>query len=582
MERSSITRWLLLALIAFGLFTFGKPLLFGNKQSERQPLGELDESAAVERAPATSCIIEGDGFRAELSSQGASLRHFLLTDQRWWKGGVERDLVTTTREGRMPLRTDLRVPGTAEEQVPYHDLDWKLSAQDGKSCAFEFVDEKGASLKKTVSATGKPYELSVALEVKNLADKPLTHRLSFEQSAWVMKKDLGGGFLSGQSESLTETVAATTAKTVRFSPTDFEPGDFSDKDFTAEKWRRAPGDPRMVAVSSSYFAEIAIPLEASSTPAAEMQIEEYWDDKAHPDKEKDPNLSYVYRARLAYPETTLKHDESTRYEILTYYGPKDRDLLAALDHGATEVLNLGTFTPIAKALVWYLRKLHGIVNSWGWAIVLLTITVRTLLFPLSIAQIKSSVAMRKLKPEMDAINEKYKDDAAQRGLAIQELWRKNKVANPVMGCLPMLLQMPVWFALYTALQTAIELYHVPFGPVIPDLSAPGRYYIIPILLGGSSFIQQKLMPAQGDPQQQKMMMYMMPAIFTFMMLVLPAGLGVYMLTNTWLGISQQLLVERYMKAKAASSGTIEVREKTPGEGDKPTPALGKGKARVRG
>jgi YidC/Oxa1 family membrane protein insertase len=176
---------------------------------------------------------------------------------------------------------------------------------------------------------------------------------------------------------------------------------------------------------------------------------------------------------------------------------------------------------------------------------------------------------------------------------MQELWRKNKVANPVVGCFPMLLQMPVWFALYTALQTAVELYHTPFGPVIPDLSAPGKYFIIPIVLGGSSFIQQKLMPPQGDPAQQKMMLYLMPGIFTAMMLFLPAGLGVYMLTNTWLGIGQQLLVERYLKAKNERAGGIQVREvasaepqsamkKTPGDDDKSAPALGKGKARVRG
>jgi YidC/Oxa1 family membrane protein insertase len=268
--------------------------------------------------------------------------------------------------------------------------------------------------------------------------------------------------------------------------------------------------------------------------------------------------------------------------VLTFNGPKDRELLKAVGHGVTDVLNLGMFAPIARALVWYLHKLHGFTGSWGIAIILMTMTVRTALFPLSLTQIKSSVAMRKLKPEMDALNEKYKDDATQRGLATQELWKKNGVTNPVLGCLPMLLQMPVWWALYSALQTAVELYHVPFGPFIPDLASPGKYFIIPIVLGASSFIQQRMMPPQGDAQQQKMMMYMMPAVFTFMMLFLPAGLGVYMLTNTWLGIGQQLLVERYLKAKANSPGTIEVREKTEGDGGKPTPTLGKGKARVRG
>jgi YidC/Oxa1 family membrane protein insertase len=150
-----------------------------------------------------------------------------------------------------------------------------------------------------------------------------------------------------------------------------------------------------------------------------------------------------------------------------------------------------------------------------------------------------------------------------------------------------LLQMPVWFALYQTLQTAVELYHVPFlsARIIPDLSERGEYFVIPAILGASSFFQQKLMPPQGDPMQQKMMQYMLPGIFIVMMLYLPAGLGVYMLTNTWLGIAQQVAVERYLQGKTQGPATIEVREKpTKSSGDeaKSTPALGKGKARVRG
>jgi YidC/Oxa1 family membrane protein insertase len=250
------------------------------------------------------------------------------------------------------------------------------------------------------------------------------------------------------------------------------------------------------------------------------------------------------------------------------------------------VLNLGTFATIARYLVRYLYFLYGLVKSWGWAIVLLTVTVRVALFPLSLSGIKNSKAMRDLKPQMDAIREKFKDDTAQQGLATQELMRKNGV-NPVVGCAPMLLQMPVWWALYTALQTAVELYHVPFGPVIPDLSAPGRFLIIPIVLGASSFLQQKLMPAQGDPAQQKMMMYMMPGIFTFMMLFLPAGLGVYMVTNSVLAIAQQLIVEQYMKKHGGKTpGEIVVTEKGSSNGKGGAPGLpedfGKGKARARG
>jgi YidC/Oxa1 family membrane protein insertase len=597
MERGSILRLLLIGLGLFLFMQWGWPALTGkgHGSDERQPLGAADWSMPAVRAPERFCSIKGDRFEAELSTRGASLRHLWLTDAKYsrsGKGGDPIDLVTPSlREFRSPLRTDLVAPFTdpSKEQLAYHDVDWTLGASDGHSCAFTYLaDAKGqpvarredaaTAVTKTIAATSKPFELSIDMKVENLGAEPKKHRATLEEDTWRTKKETEGS-LGRQSELLTEVVASADAKVERHGPGDFAPSDFKKKEFTPEKWRRALGDAHWVATSSSYFSEVAIPLDGPAPPAAETLIEEDWD--THLSKSNDPNYGHVYRARIAWPEIELKPGASATYKALAYAGPKERDVLAAVDHGISDVINLGWFSPIAKVLVWYVRQLEHLVGSWGWAIVLLTITVRMGLFPLTLSQIKNSIVMRRLKPEMDVINAKFKDDATQRGLAMQELWRKHKV-NPAVGCVPVLLQMPVWFALYTALQTAVELYHTPFGPFIPDLSAPGKYYIIPILLGGSSFIQQKLMPPQGDPAQQKMMMYMMPGIFTVMMLFLPAGLGVYMMTNTWLGILQQVLMERYMAAGAPPSSGIEVREKkTPGDDTSP-PSLGKGKASVRG
>ncbi len=607
-QRGSLTKWLLFGLAILLFWTFGRKAIFGDSAVQLQPLTINDSTAApAESRPAEQiCEIKGDRFDAKLSSRGGSLRSFVLTDAKYHqteKKDQPIDMVTTGLESRMPLRTDLRLPGGSAQQVPYDDLDWKLAASDGKSCTFTYEDGAAPAegkpttrLTKTVRATGKPFELEMALKVENLAPEAKNHRLTVEQTAFRYKKETEG-HLGLMSEHLTETVAKTNQETVRSHPDAFDPDDFKGKGFTDEKWLRAPGEAKWVATSSSYFTSLAVPVQGPAAPYAESQIEEYWNHKTHPKKDDDPAFGHAYRARLAYPERELKPGESASYEVLAYLGPKERDVLAHFGGGqydVSEVINLGWFAVIGKVLISYIYFLHRLVGSWGWAICLLTISVKLALFPLSLTQIKSSVAMRKLKPEMDEINAKYKDDVAQRGLAMQELWRKHGVSSPVMGCIPVMLQMPVWFALYTALQTAVELYHTPFGPVIPDLSQPGLYYIIPAVLGISSLIQQRIMPPQGDPAQQKMMMYMMPAIFTFMMLFLPAGLGVYMLTNTWLGIGQQLLVERYLKAKSAGPAAgIEVREKKPSgdDDDKPSrviaeaggaPALGKGKARVRG
>jgi len=613
MERGSITKWLLFGLAIYLLMTVGKPLLFPNKGPLVQPyLNDETTATADGRAPEQMCTIDGPRFQAELSTRGASLRHVRLKDYTRpsampsdtlgsivhlltgdGKGSREAaDLVSTSKPSRSPLRVDLRAPtgDAAAQQVPYDDLDWKLAASDGKSCTFTYEDATSA-VQKVISLGDSPFELAVDLTVKNLAPAARKHRFTIEQTEYRTKREMEG-HLGRQSELVTKAVAISATKSEFETSSDFEPSSFTKPEFTPEHWRLTPGDAKLAAVSSVYFTKVVIPESGpSGAPVAQTFVEEVWDASKSQNKENDPSHGYVYRARLAYPEKELAPGESAHYRAVSYTGPKERDLLERMGHGAPELLEFGVgffsfaTKDIARGLVWYLLKLHGLIGSWGWAIVLLTITVRMVLFPLSLSQIKNSMAMRKLKPDMDVINEKYKDDAAQKGIAIQELWRKNGVSNPVVGCAPMLLQMPVWWALYTALQTAVELYHVPFGPVIPDLSAPGRYLIIPIVLGASSFLQQKLMPAQGDPQQQKMMMYMMPGIFTFMMLFLPAGLGVYMVTNSVLAITQQLLVERYLKGNAGSAGPmgqIEVREKSSGDGGKPTPALGKGKARARG
>lgn len=594
MDRSSLLRWVLIGAAVFLLIQFGLPLITGKKgegSGELQPLGARDDSApaADERKPESVCKLTGPRFRAELSSRGACLKHVTMEDGKYTQQldgqSVPIDLVTTTLQARMPLRTDFR--GTLEgvEQVAHNDLDWDIAEQTGKSCTFSYKDGQ-VELRKVFRATDRPFEIELEVTIQNLAAEPQKHRLAVEQTDWRTQKEMAGS-MGRVSEFMTETVIRAGEDTVRFDAGDFEPDDFADADFTDEKWRRAPGAAMWAAVSSSYFSKAVIHLDGPAAPAAEAQIEEVWDVAKIPSKEDDPNYGHVYRARLAYPVQELAPEESAHYKLLAFVGPKERSVLAEVGgsgHDALELLDMGIFGAIGKILIGYLYILYGFVGVWGWAICLLTITVKIVLFPLSISQIKSSMAMRRLKPQMDELNQKYKDDPQQKGLALQELWRKNNVTNPMLGCLPVLLQMPVWFALYQALNTAVELYHTPFGPFMPDLAAPGEYYIIPILLGASSFLQQKLMPMQGDPAQQKMMLYLMPGIFMVFMLFLPAGLGVYFLTNTWLSILQQIAVEKYYKSRTASepdSGDDDGK-KNGAAGEKVKPrAFGRGKRRVQ-
>lgn len=574
MDRGSLLRLLLFGAAIALFIQFGMPLFTGGNGSEVQPFaGIVDDAAppAEERKPATTCDIAGTRFKAQLTSQGASLAHFWLTDDKYksFETGEPLDLVTTTLESVMPLRTDLRSPAGDTDQVDYNDFDWELAAQTGKSCTFTYESET-TKLEKTVAATERPFELKVSLAVTNKAEESKKHRLTVYQSDWRTNEQTQGS-MGRVSEWLTKTEVGSD-EVQRYEPSDFDPDEFDNEDVTSEKWRRPDDTAEWAAVSTSYFTKAIFPLEGPTTPAGEAQIEHLWNAAQYQNKDKDPNQSSIYRARLNYGPVEVPPGETKTYSILAFNGPKERHVLAGVGAGevpAVDVLDLGYFGAIGKLLIQYLYWLYSLVGTWGWAICLLTITVKVLLFPLSISQIKSSLAMRKLKPQMDEINEKYKDDPTQKGLAMQELWRKNNVTNPMLGCLPVLLQMPVWFALYTALQTAVELYHTPFA-WFADLSASDPYYILPILLGASSFLQQHLMPMQGDAMQQKMMKYLMPGMFTVFMLFLPAGLGIYFLTNTWLGIVQQLVVERYFKTQddsPAADADDDAKEKPEGETD---------------
>jgi YidC/Oxa1 family membrane protein insertase len=184
-----------------------------------------------------------------------------------------------------------------------------------------------------------------------------------------------------------------------------------------------------------------------------------------------------------------------------------------------------------------MRWIHSFTHSWGIAIILLTFLVKAVLFPLTYKSTQSMNAMKALQPEVEKLKEKYKNDREKLNVATMQLYQKHKV-NPLGGCLPMLLQMPIWFALYAALQTSVELYREPFL-WMKDLTIHDPYFILPVFLGISSFAMQKLSPQPADNAQAKMMLYFFPAFFTFIMIFVPGGLTLYIVVNNILTIAQQ-------------------------------------------
>ncbi|MCB1215084.1 MAG: membrane protein insertase YidC [Deltaproteobacteria bacterium] len=251
-------------------------------------------------------------------------------------------------------------------------------------------------------------------------------------------------------------------------------------------------------------------------------------------------------ADFRYPTESLAPGASKTYEYTVFLGPKSSEALGAFKGlGLDKALDLGFLAFIAKPLLWALKFFHRFLFNWGLAIIVLTLSVRLLTYPLTKKSMSSMKAMKEIQPRLKELQEKYKDDRERLNQEMMSLFRTHKV-NPAGGCLPMVLQMPVYFALYRVLYNATELHHAPFVGPYQDLSAPDPYFILPIILGFFFFLQQKLTPSTGDAAQAKMMKFM-PVMFTGLMLFLPVGLVLYILVSTALGVLQQYLTQREMK-----------------------------------
>lgn len=257
---------------------------------------------------------------------------------------------------------------------------------------------------------------------------------------------------------------------------------------------------------------------------------------------------YRYYIGMISPAETISPGASKTFSSQIYIGPKDQNVLEDIAPGLELTADYGFLTVIAKPLFWLLSALHSILNNWGWAIIFLTLIIKLAFYKLSETSYKSMANMRKLQPRMQALKERHGDDRQAMNKALMELYKKEKI-NPLGGCLPILVQIPVFIALYWVLLEAVELRQAPFMLWIQDLSAKDPYFVLPILMGLTMFIQQRLNPAPLDPIQAKVMMAL-PLVFTVFFLFFPAGLVLYWVVNNSLSILQQwVITKRITEAK---------------------------------
>jgi len=246
------------------------------------------------------------------------------------------------------------------------------------------------------------------------------------------------------------------------------------------------------------------------------------------------------------PAMTVAPGAKAETSATLYAGPKSQAVLKKLSPGLELTVDYGILWFIAQPIFWLLQHIHSIVGNWGWSIIFLTMLIKGIFFPLSAASYKSMARMRAVAPKLAALKEQHGDDRQKMSQAMMELYKKEKI-NPLGGCLPILVQMPVFLSLYWVLLESVEMRQAPFMLWITDLSIKDPFFILPIIMGATMFIQQRLNPTPPDPMQAKVMK-MMPIIFTFFFLWFPAGLVLYWVVNNVLSISQQWYITRKIEA----------------------------------
>jgi len=455
---------------------------------------------AAPLAPTTSAVeklttVDEPTFSFEISSHGMGLKNFILKNHfdREKKPmalgvGSPEGLFAT---GLVGSRKAPEFTVTKKSDTTYVGVaNW-----NGTQITREIeIDAQNGALKNKITVE-KP-----TADFKGLTLSIAEHRMNIEAGHLLLPNYEHQEFVVRHNDK-NERINSTSSK------------EKVDKTFT---------DISMAAVGSQYFTTAIID---HSDVAPEVSLF----------GGKDADLLV---ANLAYKPLSLK--DNMQFQFVAYAGAKSYTQMEKIDAELPGTIDFGFFTAIAKILLFILQWLHMYVGNWGWAIVIMTLLVRMLVLPLNMSTFKSSRKMQKLQPMVKSLKERYKDDSQALNQEMMKLWKENGV-NPVGGCLPMLLQLPIFFAYYRVLGQSIELYQAPFMFWIHDLSLKDPYFVLPILMGVAMWMQQKLTPTAMDPNQAKIMQFL-PVVFSFMMISLPSGLTLYIFVNTITGVLTQKLI----------------------------------------
>jgi YidC/Oxa1 family membrane protein insertase len=471
--------------------------------------------------------IETPEYSARVSNLNAGVKSFTLKDPQFERGGHQTDVITTDRPSYYPL--SFRVSGALVPEYP----GWQLQALSERAVSLH-VEADGIAVDRKLEAGAGPYQLWVTTTLQNRDTHNRTLGLEDSTYHYVARAAESGGIplLPARSSAISGGLC--------LHGDDLEREDRKHLS-TLKDWR---GAVRFVGIENVYFLTALVAADKTANECRLLSSDRGRD-------KKGDALGSLFAATLRHSEINLAPGQQRTLRTLAYLGPKTPEELSRAGHSLRKAINRGFFSALADGLTSLLALIHSGVGNWGLAIILLTFFVKLVLYPLTHKQMESMAKMKELKPEMDRLNAMYADDREKKGAAVMELYRKKGV-NPMAGCFPVVLQLPIWFSLYSSLSSNIRLLHAPFALWWSDLSSPDPYFVLPLALGVLMFVQQKLAPPAGtDPLQAKMMLYMMPIMITSFMLFLPAGLCLYMFTNSALSIVQQRVIESRLKTVSA-------------------------------
>jgi YidC/Oxa1 family membrane protein insertase len=416
--------------------------------------------------------------------------------------------------------------------LPNHTSTFKLiqSGKDGSGRPFVTLasERNGVKLEKTFTLNPGSYVVEVDHRITQLSANSTPLVLYTELVRDGSQEQKIGPF-DGAFSASTFTGPAVYTNKEKFNKLEFTE---IDKNKITIPTQVAAGDPGWIAMVQHYFAGAWIPGDKFARDIYAGKID-----------------NGLYRIGMQTPLGVVAPGSSIVEKSRLFVGPQEESVLETIAPGFELLKDYGYLTILAKPIFWLLEKIHGYVGNWGWAIILLTILIKLVFFPLSAASYKSMARMKDVQPRLMAMREQYKGEPQRLNQAMMEMYRKEKI-NPLGGCLPVVVQIPVFIALYWVLLSSVEMRGAPWVLWIHDLSVPDPYYILPVIMAASMFVQTKLNPTPPDPIQAKVMMYM-PIVFSVMFFFFPAGLVLYWVVNNLLSIAQQWQINQMFGKKQA-------------------------------